>query len=873
MTVQPSAPYSDGMALSSSGFLEHAATLLLSSTVLATAAIGGALLGSFGVASAFAWQRRKHKGAFYPRDWQPRSEWLARRPTDGSDNRFTTATTDEAIRQGMAPLGRTLPLFIPIPMSSWVPLAEARRVWIEWFSRPIFLSRQKRVEHIIVTGPTGRGKSTGFIYPWLAYDTLINCSDVVIDVKTPELFRVFSQPYAENGKRVLFFDPWLPHATLAYEPLYRASDAERTRLAQQIIDYIPTAEQVSKDSTAQFFEGQAQKVLRSLMDLADMWPRRYCNLPCIQQLVGLGGKAVLEAYSHAQKALPTAEAVLAAVERVLTAPADLLRGSRVEGRVVRDPDLHDALQLLDRMGFEIQRVVRATRQGDAPLPSPIASDVREQLRTALQRRLRARTDALRQSLININDFLQSAPETQNSTVNELANKLAPFAFPAVAAAFSRDELDIEALIREPSLLLIGAPLEEMQTGAGFVGSLLTKQLLKLLEGRPARVARNEPGIAFHPVYLHLDEFANLGLRNPDGPMSTLRSFNVGIDILIQDRGKMKAMYGETVTTIEANAHTQVVLPATHPETTQYIGETIMGKVRLVRRQKSRTSGKDGTHTINESLEEVPLMSGADINKMRINGRPRRDVALQINAPAAFPFIPVQYWNDPFIRGLLKMRREPAMPPDAPPTTRLRVWIERLRGRLEPTRSDTTYLTRRQFGMDEKRDPFADSLDFMLSVRPITPDALQAPVLDLKTIGVSEPDPDEQLRKSGGQTPRSSAPPPAAVTDRAQGATPPVGVPAVGIAGPSAGTEVVPKPLAANAVPGLVALPTGGVRSSVAPVGPLPRYSRDLKTLCDLDFDATEPPALDPAGAPITSIADRLALLRVLDAQGLVEVLR
>jgi len=259
--------------------------------------------------------------------------------------------------------------------------------------------------------------------------------------------------------------------------------------------------------------------------------------------------------------------------------------------------------------------------------------------------------------------------------------------------------------------------------------------------------------------------------------------------------------------------------------------------------------------------------------MRINGRPRRDVALQINAPAAFPFIPVQYWNDPFIRGLLKMRREPAMPPGASLSTRLRVWIERLRGRLEPTRSDTTYLTRRQFGMDEKRDPFADSLDFMLSVRPITPDALQAPVLDLKTIGVSEPNPDELLRKSGAPTPRPSAPPPAAVTDRAQGATAPLGVSAVGFEVPSGGSDVVPKPLAASAVPGLVALPTGGARASVAPVGPLPRYSRDLKTLCDLDFDANEPPALDPAGAPISSIADRLALLRVLDAQGLLETPR
>lgn len=680
--------------------------------------------------------------ARWPRDWPKAKDIFTSDPNPAKPGYLKLSPT-QAIGSGAMLLGRTYPRWRVLP--DIYPLREWRRRVEYWSSKPVWVPYMKRFQHFSVLGKTGGGKSTAFAIPLLAYGAFEkNSAYFAIDVKSPAFARMFTDIYKRAGKPVAFFDPWSPDETLAFEPLWRASEERKDIIAEVVATYSTDATTQQSSENSEFFRVAAIRLLRGLFDLAQYWPRRYCNLPCIQQLVGAGGNVLKEAFEKAADLFPSLDELLAALELVLPATAAELRAKD------RTDLLNGALAVLDRSGYRIafllkrMRLYEADHAAGKPLPQPI-EDIRQAFWAEVRQVWAERHSHLDALIMNQGEFITGAEETRNSIVSTLTNKVNWFRDPNIARAFSRDELDVRMLIEGPCLLLIGAHMAKLKVGSLFVASIFSNLAVNAVFQRGMAIERNDKGVSKHGIFLLLDEFPQLNIKAAPQILATFRGFLSGLAMVYQERSQMRVLYGDDVTTMEGNTVHKVLLQGAQEETAEFFAQKSIGEVPIVKRTKSGAAGEK--KSISESVETVPLMTANDVRFGRLNGKPMPNLALSVGSDVpAFPLRPVPYYEDPTLRRLLGLKRTlKRVGKDGKPTKRFWEWEER----WDQTDTSPPYLQRtprktpaeRAGGVpdpvtDRLQDPYTQYLDYLLGdYRGY--DELVEPKLNLMDIGVIE----------------------------------------------------------------------------------------------------------------------------------------
>lgn len=692
----------------------------------------------------------------YPRDWPPARDLFTQDP-DPNKPGYLTMPTRQALGSGHTPLGRTYPRARLFP--DIFPLRELRRRVEWWTSRPVWIPYMKRFQHLGVLGATGKGKSTAFVIPQLVYGSLEkNSAYFVIDVKSPQFLRYFGQVYRDQGKEVIYFDPFTPDETLAFEPLWRSNVDIRDELAEVISTYTTATGSVSETGNSEFFKDAAKRTTRALLDLATYWPRQYCNLPCVQQLIAAGGKAITEAFEAIVKkgspveVLKWEDSLRAPFLLLLEAPEEGLRAGYNKDAPVSE--LRAALSILNRAGYQAARLVQRMRPYVAAhragkLDATRWAQAEAAFWSELEEAITWRRSEAERLVASMGEFITMPDDTKNSVVSTITNKTNWFREGNLAKAFSRDELDLTVVTEKPCLFLVGAPMARLQMGSLFVSSMLTNLVLNSVFERGMRMEQGAKGVSSHGIFLMLDEFVQLNIRTAPRILATFRGFKSGLTMIIQERGQLKNLYGEDATTMEGNTVHKVLLQGAHEDSAEYYAEKAIGRVVVTKRSKSHSgTGKEGRST-SESQEEVALMSGPDVKQMRLNGRMMPKLALSIGADVpAFPIRPVQYWDDPTIRSLMKMKRKVVRTDKNNKPSLLRFWEwKELWGMPEDA---TPYLTRRpslktappredQFlwsAWERQTNPFTQVLDFLLGP-PAEKDALTVPSLRFRAIGLSD----------------------------------------------------------------------------------------------------------------------------------------
>ena len=744
----------------------------------------------------------------WPRDWPKEKDIFSNDPNPTKPGYLKLSPT-QAIGSGAMPLGRTYPRFRIFP--DRYPFREWRRRIEYWTSKPVWVPYMKRFQHFSVLGKTGGGKSTSFAIPTLAYGAFENnAAYFAIDVKSPAFARMFSNLYKRAGKKVFFFDPWSPDETLAFEPLWRASEERKDIIADVIATYSTDGTQQQSSENSEFFRVAATRLLRGLLDLAQYWPRRYCNLPCIQQIVSSGGNVLKEAFEKAPDLFPSLDELLAAIEVVLPATPAELRAKE------RSDLLNGALAVLDRSGYRIAFLVKRMRayEADAAAGKPLPADI-ESIRQAFWAEVkqvwserRTRLDAL---IMSQGELIIAPEDTRNSIVSTLTNKVNWFRDPNIARAFSRDELDIRALVDGPCLFLVGAPMAKLEVGSLFVASILSNLAINAVFQRGMAIERKTKGASKHGIFFFLDEFPQLNIKSAPRVLATFRGFLSGLAMVYQERSQLRMLYGDDVTTMEGNTVHKVLLQGAQEETAEFYAQKTIGEVRIIKRSKSGAVGEK--KSISESVETVPLMTTNDVKFGRLNGKPMPNLAFSVGSDVpAFPLRPVPYYEDPTLRKLLGLKRTlKKVGYDGKPTWKFWEWEER----WDQVDESPPYLKRiprksaaeRAAGVPDpvlarQEDPYTQYLDYLLGdYRDF--DELIEPKLVLADIGVTE------------NAPRSVLPPPGGQPSRGPGAS-------------SAAYGSARKPPQSQAVPVSLIIPS---------------YGTDFRTLINADF-RREPTAIE-----------------------------
>jgi len=156
------------------------------------------------------------------------------------------------------------------------------------------------------------------------------------------------------------------------------------------------------------------------------------------------------------------------------------------------------------------------------------------------------------------DLARSGSQNADTIMSELGMRLAAWDLTNIRATTAFDELDLESLISEPTLLVIElreSELEMLRPMANVIVVELLRYLTKRAEQCPGQTLPR-------PVSLIIDEFASALGRLPDihVKLNTLRSRNVSIVAAIQSIAQIKANYDRDADSVLAGFSSKIFMP-------------------------------------------------------------------------------------------------------------------------------------------------------------------------------------------------------------------------------------------------------------------------------------------------------------------------
>lgn len=156
------------------------------------------------------------------------------------------------------------------------------------------------------------------------------------------------------------------------------------------------------------------------------------------------------------------------------------------------------------------------------------------------------------------ELCRSGSQNADTILSELSMRIAAWDLPAIRATTSKDEIDLEKLISEPSLFILELRESEIEM-LRPLANVIVVEILRFLTKRAEHLPKQTLP---RPVGLVIDEFASALGRLPDihVKLNTLRSRNVSIVAAIQSIGQIKANYGQDADSVIAGFGTKILMP-------------------------------------------------------------------------------------------------------------------------------------------------------------------------------------------------------------------------------------------------------------------------------------------------------------------------
>lgn len=193
-------------------------------------------------------------------------------------------------------------------------------------------------------------------------------------------------------------------------------------------------------------------------------------------------------------------------------------------------------------------------------------------------------------------------------------RLAAFIFPQYATMMQTDEMDFASMGERKRAIFCVIPVND-----GSMNYLVSMLLTQCFQQLYLRADERYNGQLPVPVRVIQDEWANVA--QPDSypkVLATCRSYNIGINIIVQNIQSIKALYKDEWEGIIGNCDTLLFLGGGNEPTSLEFVSKLLGKETVHTRTRGQTKGRSGSSSINFQQTGRDLMTPDEIRMLPTN---------------------------------------------------------------------------------------------------------------------------------------------------------------------------------------------------------------------------------------------------------------
>lgn len=211
-------------------------------------------------------------------------------------------------------------------------------------------------------------------------------------------------------------------------------------------------------------------------------------------------------------------------------------------------------------------------------------------------------------------YKQAAGKTAKSILVTASVRLAAFIFPQYAAMIQTDEMDFASMGERKRAIFCVIPVND-----GSMNYLVSMLLTQCFQQLYLRADERYNGRLPMPVRVIQDEWANVA--QPDSypkVLATCRSYNIGINIIVQNIQSIKALYKDEWEGIIGNCDTLLFLGGGNEPTSLEFVSKLLGKETVHTRTRGQTKGRSGSSSVNFQQTGRDLMAPDEIRMLPTN---------------------------------------------------------------------------------------------------------------------------------------------------------------------------------------------------------------------------------------------------------------
>ena len=211
-------------------------------------------------------------------------------------------------------------------------------------------------------------------------------------------------------------------------------------------------------------------------------------------------------------------------------------------------------------------------------------------------------------------YKQAAGKTAKSILVTASVRLAAFIFPQYAAMMQTDEMDFASLGERKRAIFCVIPVND-----GSMNYLVSMLMTQCFQQLYLRADERYNGRLPVPVRVIQDEWANVA--QPDSypkVLATCRSYNIGINIIVQNIQSIKALYKDEWEGIIGNCDTLLFLGGGNEPTSLEFVSKLLGKETVHTRTRGQTKGRSGSSSVNYQQTGRDLMTPDEIRMLPTN---------------------------------------------------------------------------------------------------------------------------------------------------------------------------------------------------------------------------------------------------------------